>query len=73
MNLLRKEHYIDGAWHKSAETYAVRNPATGEVIANVAKAGTQETHQAIRAAEIALPAWRALTAKERGARVRLLG
>ena len=73
MNLLRKEHYIDGAWHKSAETYVVRNPATGEVIANVAKAGTQETHQAIRAAEIALPAWRALTAKERGVRVRLWG
>jgi succinate-semialdehyde dehydrogenase / glutarate-semialdehyde dehydrogenase len=73
MNLLRKEHYIDGAWQISAETYIVRNPATGEVIANVAKAGAEETHQAIRAAEIALPAWRALTAKERGARVRLWG
>jgi succinate-semialdehyde dehydrogenase/glutarate-semialdehyde dehydrogenase len=73
MNLLRKEHYIDGAWQKSAETYIVRNPATGEVIANVAKAGAEETHQAIRAAEIALPAWRALTAKERAARVRLWG
>jgi succinate-semialdehyde dehydrogenase / glutarate-semialdehyde dehydrogenase len=73
MNLLRKEHYIDGAWHQSAETYAVRNPATGEVIADVAKAGAAQTHQAIRAAEIALPAWRALTAKERGAQVRRWG
>ena len=42
MNLLRKEHYINGAWHKSAETYAVRNPATGEVIADVAKAGAAQ-------------------------------
>jgi len=73
MNLLRKEHYIDGAWHQSAETYAVRNPATGEVIADVAKAGAAQTHQAICAAEIAFPAWRALTAKERGARVRRWG
>jgi succinate-semialdehyde dehydrogenase / glutarate-semialdehyde dehydrogenase len=73
MNLLRKEHYINGAWHKSAETYAVRNPATGDVIADVAKAGATETHQAIRAAEIAFPVWRGLTAKERGARVRRWG
>ena len=73
MNLLRKEHYIDGAWHKSAETYAVRNPATGDVIADVAKAGATQTHQAIRAAEIAFPVWRSLTAKERGARVRRWG
>src|SRR5471030_1171204 len=73
MNLLRKEHYINGAWHKSAETYAVRNPATGDVIAYVAKAGATQTHQAIRAAEIAFPVWRALTAKERGARVRRWG
>src|SRR5471032_2033162 len=73
MNLLRKDHYINGAWHKSAETYAVRNPATGEVIADVAKAGAVETHQAIRAAEIAFPVWRSLTAKERGARVRRWG
>jgi len=73
MNLLRKEHYINGAWHKSAETYAVRNPATGDVIAEVAKAAATQTHQAIRAAELAFPAWRSLTAKERGARVRRWG
>ncbi|CAN7523548.1 NAD-dependent succinate-semialdehyde dehydrogenase [Caballeronia sp. LjRoot31] len=73
MNLLRKEHYIDGAWHKSAETYAVRNPATGEVIAHIAKASVAQTHQAIRAAEIAFPVWRSLTAKERGTRIRRWG
>jgi len=43
----------------------VTNPATGEVIAQVAKAGKAETEQAIAAAERAFPAWRAQTAKAR--------
>ena len=71
--LLRTSHYIDGAWRESAETYAVRNPATGEVIANVARGGAGETKLAIEAAVKAFPAWRAMTAKERGARVRRWG
>jgi len=71
--LLRTGHYIGGEWYESAETYAVRNPATGEVIAQVAKGGAAETAQAIAAAERALSAWRLLTAKERGARVRRWG
>ena len=33
---LRTGHYINGEWHEGANTYPVRNPATGEVIANVA-------------------------------------
>ncbi|MBN3752526.1 NAD-dependent succinate-semialdehyde dehydrogenase [Paraburkholderia sp. Tr-20389] len=70
---LRTGHYINGEWYESANTYAVRNPATGELIANVAKGGAQETAQAIAAAERAFPAWRALTAKERGARVKRWG
>ncbi|WP_109476606.1 NAD-dependent succinate-semialdehyde dehydrogenase [Paraburkholderia sp. C35] len=70
---LRTGHYINGEWYEGANTYAVRNPATGEVIANVAKGGAQETAQAIDAAERAFPAWRALTAKERGARVKRWG
>jgi succinate-semialdehyde dehydrogenase/glutarate-semialdehyde dehydrogenase len=71
--LLRTGHYIGGEWCESAETYPVRNPATGEVIAQVAKGGAAETVQAIAAAERALSAWRLLTAKERGARVRRWG
>ncbi|WP_250510913.1 NAD-dependent succinate-semialdehyde dehydrogenase [Caballeronia sp. GACF4] len=72
-DLLRSGHYIDGAWRESASTYAVRNPATGEVIANVARGGSAETSLAIDAASNALPAWRALTAKERAARVKRWG
>ena len=70
---LRTGHYIGGEWHDSASRYPVLNPATGEVIAQVAKGGAAETTQAIAAATRAFPAWRALTAKERGARVRRWG
>jgi len=70
---LRTGHYIGGEWYESASTYPVLNPATGEVIAQVAKGGAAETTQAIAAAERALPAWRRLTAKERGARVKRWG
>jgi succinate-semialdehyde dehydrogenase / glutarate-semialdehyde dehydrogenase len=73
MNLLRKGHYIDGAWLSGNETYEVRNPATGEMILAVAKAGVAETKQAIQAAQKAFASWRALTAKERSARVKRWG
>ncbi|MEX3762510.1 NAD-dependent succinate-semialdehyde dehydrogenase [Paraburkholderia phenoliruptrix] len=70
---LRTGHYIGGEWHDGASTYPVLNPATGEVVARVAKGGAAEATQAIAAAERAFPAWRSLTAKERGARVRRWG
>jgi len=47
------------------EKIAVRNPATGEVIANVPRFGHAETTSAIEAAARAMPAWAAKTAKER--------
>ena len=68
--LLKAGHYIDGQWHSGGPTYAVRNPATGEVIIEVPRGGAEETNAAIAAAERALPAWRALLAKERAARLR---
>jgi succinate-semialdehyde dehydrogenase / glutarate-semialdehyde dehydrogenase len=71
--LLQTRNYIDGAWRESAGTYAVLNPATGEVIAQVARGGAQETALAVEAAKKAFPAWRALTAKERSARVKRWG
>lgn len=56
---------INGQWQTLSETFDVLNPASGEVIARVAKGGKRETEQAIAAAERAFPAWRALTAKQR--------
>ncbi|HKT91605.1 MAG TPA: NAD-dependent succinate-semialdehyde dehydrogenase [Paraburkholderia sp.] len=72
-DFLRTGHYIDGAWHTGAQTYAVRNPASGEIVAQVARGGGDETRAAIAAAERAFPAWRALTAKARSARVKRWG
>ncbi|BCQ57639.1 NAD-dependent succinate-semialdehyde dehydrogenase [Burkholderia gladioli] len=73
---LKTGHYIGGEWHEprgGEATYAVLNPATGETVAEVARGGAAEARHAIAAAERALPAWRALTAKERGARVKRWG
>lgn len=71
-SLLRQQCYINGLWcdAESKETVAIANPATGAVIASVPMMGQAETLAAIKAAEVALPAWRALTAKERGAKLR---
>ncbi|MFS2221343.1 NAD-dependent succinate-semialdehyde dehydrogenase [Pantoea sp. B65] len=55
----------EGKWHTLSDTFAVLNPATGETIANVARAGKAETEQAIAAAWRAFPGWRAKTAKQR--------
>ncbi|MRD72642.1 succinate-semialdehyde dehydrogenase [Rhodocyclus tenuis] len=70
--LLRQQCYIDGQWRDAAggETFAVLDPASGTQLAQVANAGEIDTQRAIAAAEAALPAWRALTAKERGAVLR---
>ncbi|TBU71433.1 NADP-dependent succinate-semialdehyde dehydrogenase I [Pseudomonas daroniae] len=70
--LFRQQAFIDGAWADadSGQTIKVNNPATGEIVGNVPKMGAAETRRAIEAADKALPAWRALTAKERSAKLR---
>lgn len=69
--LFRQQAYIDGAWvdADNGQTIQVNNPATGEIIGTVPKMGASETRRAIEAADRALPAWRALTAKERAAKL----
>ncbi|HEN8802348.1 NADP-dependent succinate-semialdehyde dehydrogenase [Pseudomonas sp. CM25] len=70
--LFRQQAYINGEWldADNGQTIKVTNPATGEVIGTVPKMGTAETRRAIEAADKALPAWRALTAKERSTKLR---
>ncbi len=70
--LLRADGYIDGHWTPpdSGRRFDVADPASGETIAAVADMGAAETSRAIAAAEAALPAWRALTAKQRSAVLR---
>jgi succinate-semialdehyde dehydrogenase/glutarate-semialdehyde dehydrogenase len=66
--LLRSDNFIGGRWvaADSAQTFAVHNPANGQLLAEVPLCGAAETRRAIEAAEAARPAWRALTAQARG-------
>jgi len=70
--LFREQCYIDGAWcdAEGAKTIAVHNPATGAVLGAVPRMGSAEAKRAVEAAERALPAWSAKTAKERAAILR---
>jgi len=72
LTLLRQQAYVDGQWIDAddASRFAVTNPANGELIAEVASLGKDETARAIDAAEAAWPAWRDKTAKERSAVLR---
>ena len=66
-DLIRSNAYVDGCWVDAdgGETFPVVNPATGETIVEVPRLGASETRRAVEAAERALPAWKARTAKER--------
>jgi succinate-semialdehyde dehydrogenase / glutarate-semialdehyde dehydrogenase len=65
--LFRQQCYIDGAWVDAdgGGTIPVENPANGERLGTVPKMGAAETRRAIAAADRAMPAWQAKTAKER--------
>lgn len=63
--LFQTGYLVNGEWRRLDATFDVLNPATGDVVAKVAKAGKTETEQAIAAAANAFPLWRAKTAKAR--------
>jgi succinate-semialdehyde dehydrogenase/glutarate-semialdehyde dehydrogenase len=71
-SLLRNAAFIDGTWCQAerGKTFAVRNPASGEHIANVPDAGAQEAKCAIAAADRAFASWRATTAERRAGLLR---
>ncbi|MFK7828358.1 MAG: NAD-dependent succinate-semialdehyde dehydrogenase [Congregibacter sp.] len=65
--LLRNKAYINGDWCASDDgaVMPVTNPATGEVIIEIARVGAVETARAISAAAQAMESWKARPAKER--------
>jgi len=63
--LLREAAYVAGEWVTAATSIDVLNPATGGLLATVPRLGAAETRRAIEAAQAAMPAWAAKTAKER--------
>jgi succinate-semialdehyde dehydrogenase/glutarate-semialdehyde dehydrogenase len=69
-SLLRQASaWLGGQWvgADSGATIDVRNPSSGEIIAQVPLMGRAETERAIAAAASAQKQWRALAAKERSA------
>ncbi|MCV6592771.1 MAG: NAD-dependent succinate-semialdehyde dehydrogenase [Silicimonas sp.] len=68
--LLETRAYINGEWRSGPETFDVRNPATGEVIAQVSETSIDDVKDAIEAAHVAQKAWAAKTGKERAAILR---
>ena len=65
--LLKRDAFVDGAWMAadSGARFAVKNPATGETLAEVADLSDDETRRAVEAAAVAFVLWRNKTAKER--------
>src|SRR5688572_26485056 len=64
-SLLREQCYVDGQWIGAAQSIPVSDPASGDVIATVPRLGRSEVAKAIAAADRAMPAWAAKSAKER--------
>ncbi|KAL0725882.1 hypothetical protein Bca4012_040481 [Brassica carinata] len=65
--LLRTQGLIGGKWIDSYDktTIKVNNPATGEIVADVACMGVKETNDAIASSYEAFPSWSRRTAGER--------
>ncbi len=60
--------WIGGAWTAPGESFATRNPATGEVLAQITQAAPSDIDTAVAAARRAQPGW----AKDGAARARVL-
>lgn len=71
-SLLKSLAFINGDWigADNEATHVICNPSTGAEIGRVPDLGPSETERAILAADHALPAWRARTAKERAGLLR---
>lgn len=69
---LKTQGFIDGQWVAavSGRRFAVTNPASGDVMAQVANMGREDAMAAVAAAHAALLAWRATTSKERSIRLK---
>jgi len=66
-SVLRDRNLIAGRWSAAldARTFEVRDPASGELLAEIPDSGAADARAAVEAAAAALPAWREKTASER--------
>jgi len=70
---VRIHHLIDGKAVESKDYFETVNPATQEVLAEVASGGEAEVNAAVAAAKAAFPKWAGMPAADRARRVRKLG
>lgn len=65
--LFRTVPYVNGQWltDTGLPTRELRNPSTGELLANIPQLGVDETRGVIEAAHAAFPGWSALAPKAR--------
>lgn len=66
-DLLRSAHYIGGRWCEALDgaRYDVEDPALGSAFASAPDADARDAGAALEAAQAALPAWRAVPARDR--------
>lgn len=70
---MRIDHLINGKPVAGRDYFESLNPATQEVLAEVAAGGQQEVDAAVAAAQAAFPAWAAMPAPQRAKLIRKLG
>lgn len=70
--LFQSKAHVNGEWIRGSQekSFEVTNPATGEVIGEVADLGREDIRKAIDRAEEAWPSWRDKTAAERASLLR---
>ncbi|MFG6449330.1 NAD-dependent succinate-semialdehyde dehydrogenase [Roseateles sp. BYS180W] len=66
-SLLKADALINGQWVGGGSRFAVEDPATGQVLSEVADLSAADAEAAVNAANTAWAGWRAKTAKERAA------
>ncbi|OJU92318.1 MAG: 5-carboxymethyl-2-hydroxymuconate semialdehyde dehydrogenase [Burkholderiales bacterium 66-5] len=70
---MKIDHLIDGKSVAATDYFETINPATQQVLAEVASGGEAEVNAAVAAAKAAFPKWAGLPAPERAKKVRALG
>ncbi len=71
-SLFRQQCFIDGTWTDASDgqTIAVTNPADGSELGTVPSLPEPDVRRAVESANRALPAWRAMAAKQRAQLIR---
>ena len=70
---MKIDHLINGKQQPGRDYFETINPATQEVLAEVASGGADEINAAVAAAKAAFPKWAGLPASERAKLIRKLG